>query len=414
LEICRQQIAEADIFLCLLGRSYGSELGHEPKSFTEKEIDLATIYQKDFLLYVQSESTSSTRPSRLTSLIEVLRDELVGSFSATFDSIDDLTTRVKKDLMAWRRSPKAAVALAIEQLLCDPASRSAIEGLTENPRLAITHWKKHQFDPDYFDASLRDFRAQQLRDDYGEALRIGTHLLSYLSNTNPPQALQRENLEQWADFLLIYYNVLSVTGYLRSGPISAISLGKALFQIRRLLGDSTGAAYAAQAVSGVLNSASRAFSERALAWNEYALTRCSSPHILWSIWDSRGSILRRIGRLGDAVECLQRAASLATHSERDLAYVLARLGGVQGALGDTHGAINSLELSERISGNGLSRVIFIREWIPLLVKEGETEEARRYLHQGLMLCDSLGLQRGRETLLHTSIRAGLPLIGVLP
>jgi hypothetical protein len=178
----------------LLGAHYGSQIGHDPRSFNERELDLATAYQKPFLLYVQSLEPATPVSPQFASLIAVLRDELVGTFAGSFDSVNSLCTRVRTDLTGWYHSPKAGLTLAIQQLLSDPASRSVIRAINNGLTSDYTTGGYRRFDPDYFQASFHAFHESRIADRYGEALFSGTFLLSYLSNTNPPRPLQRSSL----------------------------------------------------------------------------------------------------------------------------------------------------------------------------------------------------------------------------
>jgi tetratricopeptide (TPR) repeat protein len=401
-QVCRNKIAESDVFVCLLAAEYGTELAHEPRSFTEWEIDLAASSRVPTLLYVQSPMSAQAAEAPMKSLVAVLRDQLVGCFSVDFTSVADLCSKVRSDLLAWHRSPATTAKLAIEQLLSDPQTRFTIQALAKGH--VETLRKRKTFDPDYFRYEFEHFTNKRRADHYGDAVIDGTRLLSYLASVNPPTASDRHSLEVWSDFLLIYYNVLGVSGYLRGGVLSAVSLAKALFQLRRILGDTTGAIYAAQAVSGVLNSAGQ--SNSALIWNDYALYRSSGMVNPTAAWDSRGSIMRALGRHLEAVDCLNRAVLLSRDPDSVRAYMLARLAGAQRDSGDGKQGLQNLEFADNMAGERLSRVSVIREWISFAVSDHQFREAKRRAVEGLTICEKFGFERPRAHIIRSILASG--------
>jgi tetratricopeptide (TPR) repeat protein len=397
-----EQIKKADLIICIIGSNYGSELAHEAVSFTEWELHIAAYYQKDVKVYIQR--NNSTRHKRLFPLIGVIRDELIGHFSSEFSSELDLCEKIEQDLNDWSKSKPTPTRIAIQQLIDDPYCYLFIDNLCKNKCTLPAH-RAVPFERDFLLKELITLAEKHEKGLYSITLDRSVVFFSKLIHTYPPNINDKSSLELWASFLSIFYNVLAITNYLRSGPISSISLAKALFQIYQILGDKAGMVKAAHCLSGVMNSAGL---PQALLWNDFALQRHEYIKNSASIWDSRGSILRTQGNLLQAEEALTRALWAFEGPEATLGYIRARLAGIQLQAHKPKKALRNLELAGKaISNEGLSRVIFIRELVPYLIFDNENSEAEIKLKEGISICEQLGLERPKTRLVELALSIGL-------
>lgn len=404
LEVLQQRIKEADLILCIIDTNYGSELAHEPISFTEWEIHTAAFYQKEIKVYIKRDD--GLVQGRLASLSELLKDELIGHFSAEFSSKPDLCSKVKRDLNTWKTSNHSPSRLAIQKLIEDPYCLLSLRNLSAG-KFPSTSDKVIPFDRDGISEEMKLLINEHTSDLYGVAIDRSANIFHQLIYGYPPDPNDKISLELWADLLSSFYNLLAVTNRLRSGPISAISLAKALFQIRQRLGDKAGMVTAVQCLSGVMNSAG--LHRQALSWNNFALDRCGYTEDKTGIWDARGSILGALGDARNSEISLLKAVSNFRGQDQTLGYILARLAGTQFGLKKTKEALRNIELAES-NARGLSKVIITRELAPYLIVTGEKPEAEKRLKEGLSICESLGLSRPRIRLIELALDSGVALL----
>jgi len=103
-EECRRMIAEADVFVGLLGTSYGSPFpaSGEERSIVEWEFDLARARQDvDMMAFVRQDAAAGGADPRQQRFLEQLRGFRQGLWCKAFASRGDLVRLVRESLEGW-------------------------------------------------------------------------------------------------------------------------------------------------------------------------------------------------------------------------------------------------------------------------------------------------------------------------
>ncbi|MGH2567816.1 MAG: DUF4062 domain-containing protein, partial [Bacteroidota bacterium] len=206
LRILAKRIAEADLVVCIIGAAYGSELGHEPISFTEWELHTAIYYQKEIKLYI--EESSPSRDARLASLLAILSDELVGHFTARFCSLSDLCHKVARDLSSWqtshwdqgRRLTRDLGNAAVLPLLLRTPSvnrRARLSGSRSKNALR-------------FETALQRVCVLRNRGEYDSAYDEASAIFSGVTEDAELRGKASDELRSFAEFFSIFSNILAV------------------------------------------------------------------------------------------------------------------------------------------------------------------------------------------------------------
>ena len=404
LDVLAKHIQDSDLFVCIIGADYGSEIGHQPISFTEWEILTAIHYQREIKLYV--EECGSLREVRLRSLLAILNDELVGYFTARFNSESDLCIKIERDLSSWNRNrldSSKQFARVLGNVMDLPIfTHIRVSQSLTNP------FSRRSKESSLSESDLQNLSTLKNKGMYGNAYQSALAVLS--ADFNGGNYLRGAGaLQHWADFLSIFSNILAVRNQIRCGDISAVAVAKAEFKARQLLNDMAGMVRAASAASGILNVAG--LLPQSLTWNNFALERSQfvlSPH---AILDTRSSILRRQRKFAPAEQALQAAISLYDGADDDLGYMFSRLAGIQFSLGKRKSALQNLEKAAKlVKSEGLGMSIYVRELSKILIANHEMREAERQLQVGLAVCNRLGLERPRRALRNIAFQNGISTV----